>query len=270
MNQRAKGWWCGSAGEQPEESQGAGWEGKGRVWMGRARSTAVAKEMGLSFRFIKEHCSVNTRSRARVGMSLYSRSKILVEVNGREWDWSVMQNDHRRWDEGNKEARNNQLATVVQWEGRCEAGRTVERIRKVDGCYSMANKWKKMIQTWDIGTQMVSLLSWTLDISMRTATGTSWILKTGSCYIHEGDKVSEKFTIRVNKIIQRSIKKLVESCSWEKKDKEYKSQSKPQVSNKTHPFQECKSGQKKWPQTLKFAKPFSHSFGYLNCQLLDF
>lgn len=219
MNQRAKGWWCGSAGEQPEESQGAGWEEKGWVWMGRARSTAVAKKMGLSFRFIKEHCSVNTRSRARVGMSLYSRSKLLVQVNGREWDWSVMQNDHRGWDEGNKEARNNQLATVVQWEGRCEAGRRVERIRKVDGCYSMANEWKKMIQTGDIGSQMVSLLSWTLDISMRTATGTSWILKTGSCYIHEGDKVSEKFTIRVNKIIQRSIKKLVESCSWEKKIK---------------------------------------------------
>lgn len=252
-----------------------GWvgrEGKGWAWTGRVRSVAVAKEMGLSFRSIKEHCSVNTKSRAKVGMSLYNRSKRLAEVNGREWDGSVMWNDHRGWDEGNKKARNNQLATVVQWKGRCEAGRMVERIQKADGHCSMANEGKKIIQTGDMGSQMVSLLSWTLDISMRTATDTSWILKTGSCYIREGGKISEKFIIRVNEILQRSIEKLVESCRWEKrgKKKKYKGQSKPQLRNKTHQFQDCKSGQKKLPQTLKFAKPFSYSFSYLNCQLLDF
>lgn len=41
---------------------------------------------------------------------------------------------------------------------------------------------------------------------MRTATVTSWTLKTGSCYIREGEEVNEKFIIRVNEIPQRRIK----------------------------------------------------------------
>lgn len=42
---------------------------------------------------------------------------------------------------------------------------------------------------------------------MRTATETSWILKTGSCYIHEGGAASEKFIIRVTKLFREGLKK---------------------------------------------------------------
>lgn len=76
-------------------------------------------------------------------------------------------------DEGNKAARNNQLATLVQWKGRTEARRIVERRQKADGHCTMANEGKKMIQTGVMGSQMVLLPSVILDTSMRTATDTS-------------------------------------------------------------------------------------------------
>lgn len=60
---------------------------------------------------------------------------------------------------------------------------------------------------------MLLLESLILDISVRTAKVTSWTLKTGSCYIHEGREVNEKFIIRLNDISQRRIKKVVERCS---------------------------------------------------------
>lgn len=74
----------------------------------------------------------------------------------------------------------------------------VERRKKADGHLSVANEGKKMIQTGDTGSQMLSLPSLILDTSMRTATDTSWILKSGSCYKHDGGEASEKFIIRVN------------------------------------------------------------------------
>lgn len=61
----------------------------------------------------------------------------------------------------------------------------------------MVNEGKKVIQTADMGS-CVLLQSLILDMSMKTATVISWTLKTGSCYIHEGEEVNEKFIIRVN------------------------------------------------------------------------
>jgi len=60
------------------------------VWTGKGEEHccgqhAVAEDMGLNFRRIKEYCFVKKRARARVETSSYSRSKWrLMEVS--EWE----------------------------------------------------------------------------------------------------------------------------------------------------------------------------------------
>lgn len=68
-----------------------------------------------------------------------------------------------RWNEENKAPRDNQFATLVQWNGTSEGRRMVERNQKADGEYSMENekkKKKKMVQIFD-----------------KTMTLTDWIFK---------------------------------------------------------------------------------------------